>query len=136
MCRNKRGFAMVELAIAIAVLGLIAVVTIPRYMDMVTEAQTSTCAGVRAAITADLVHPSPFTTGAEGERSVVSDQRFQHRLPGGRDAGVGKFGRRHVMVARLFDSWPLGAVGVTPILSSEPLAPIVLNCCLECLYSL
>jgi Tfp pilus assembly protein PilE len=42
---------MVELAIAIAVLGLIAVVTIPRYMDMVTEAQTSTCAGVRAAIT-------------------------------------------------------------------------------------
>jgi hypothetical protein len=27
---------------------------------------------------------------------------------------VGKFGRRHVMVARLFDSWPLGAVGVTP----------------------
>jgi hypothetical protein len=31
---------------------------------------------------------------------------------------VGQFGRRHVMVARLFDSWPLGAVGVTPELVS------------------
>ena len=51
MDRRRRGFTLVELAIVIAILGLIAVVAIPRYQDMVTEAQYSTCAGVRAAIT-------------------------------------------------------------------------------------
>ena len=51
MGRRRRGFTLVELAIVIAILGLIAVIAVPRYQDMVTEAQYSTCAGVRAAIT-------------------------------------------------------------------------------------
>ncbi|MGB9667240.1 MAG: competence type IV pilus major pilin ComGC [Candidatus Cryosericum sp.] len=48
---SKRGFTLVELAIVIAILGLIAVVAIPRYQDMEKAAQASTCAGVRASIT-------------------------------------------------------------------------------------
>ncbi|MCX6083775.1 MAG: hypothetical protein NT102_02255 [Caldiserica bacterium] len=51
MSKNRRRLTLVEPAIVIAILGLIAVVAIPRYQDMVTEAQYSTCAGVRAAIT-------------------------------------------------------------------------------------
>ena len=51
MGRGRHGFTLVELAIVIAILGLIAVVAILRYGDIVTEAQYSTCAGIRAAIT-------------------------------------------------------------------------------------
>ena len=51
MSRSRRGFTLVGLAIVIAILGIIAAVAVPRYMDMVTEAQYATCASVRAAIT-------------------------------------------------------------------------------------
>lgn len=51
MSNDRHGFTLVELAIVIAILGLIAVVAIPRYQDMVKEAQSNTCAAIRAAIT-------------------------------------------------------------------------------------
>ena len=43
--RNERGFTLIELVIIIAVLGIIAAVAIPKYVDMVSEAKESACKG-------------------------------------------------------------------------------------------
>ena len=42
---DQRGFTLIELVIIIAVLGIIAAVAIPKYVDMVSEAKESACKG-------------------------------------------------------------------------------------------
>jgi prepilin-type N-terminal cleavage/methylation domain-containing protein len=41
MKRQRKGFTLVELAIVIAILGILAVVAIPKYQDMVKEARSA-----------------------------------------------------------------------------------------------
>lgn len=40
---NKRGFTLVELVIIIVVLGIIAAVAVPKYLDITAEAKESSC---------------------------------------------------------------------------------------------
>ena len=42
---SQRGFTLIELVIIIVVLGIIAAVAVPKYVDMVTEAKESACKG-------------------------------------------------------------------------------------------
>ncbi|MEW5875754.1 MAG: prepilin-type N-terminal cleavage/methylation domain-containing protein [Candidatus Zixiibacteriota bacterium] len=52
--RSEQGFTLIELVIIIAVLGIIAAVAIPKYVDMIGEARESACkgalGGLRSAI--------------------------------------------------------------------------------------
>ena len=54
MFTNRKGFTLIELIMVIVLLGLLAVVAIPRYYDLRTDAQTSAERGVVGGVRAGL----------------------------------------------------------------------------------
>lgn len=48
--RNQKGFTMIELVVVIVILGILAAIAIPRFVDMSTEARQAATDGVAAAV--------------------------------------------------------------------------------------
>jgi MSHA pilin protein MshA len=58
MLRNKKGFTMIELVMVIVILGILAAIAVPRFIDLRSDAEKATAKGVAGAIvsSASMLH--------------------------------------------------------------------------------
>ena len=48
--RNQRGFTLIEIVMVIVLLGVLAAIAIPKYIDLKTDAQNATADGIVASV--------------------------------------------------------------------------------------
>lgn len=67
---KRKGFTLIELIMVIVILGILAAVAIPRFVDLSEVAETNACAGIRGAVA------SACSIYYANEAAVLNNARF------------------------------------------------------------
>jgi MSHA pilin protein MshA len=73
--QNQNGFTLIEMVVVIVVLGILAAVAVPKFVDMQVDARVATVRGMQGAVqgAASLAHAQQLVQGAASSDSVKMD---------------------------------------------------------------